>query len=72
MPAPVRVALVTPYFPPSVGGLERYTAEVARALHADPGFEVVVITTGTTRRTSVAVEGGRVETGRRAADRLPG
>lgn len=55
---PVRVALVTPYYPPSVGGLERYTHEVARALHRHPGFEVVVLTTGTSRRTRVAVEEG--------------
>lgn len=54
----VRVGLVTPYYPPSVGGLERYTYEVARALHADPAFEAVVITTGTSRRTQVTVEDG--------------
>jgi glycosyltransferase involved in cell wall biosynthesis len=55
---PIRVALVTPYFPPSVGGLERYTHREALALRDDPGFEVVVVTTGTTRRTSVSVEDG--------------
>lgn len=55
---PVRVALVTPYYPPSVGGLERYTHEVARALHRHPGFEVVVVTTGSSRRTSVVTEDG--------------
>ncbi|WP_435747075.1 glycosyltransferase family 4 protein [Nocardioides sp. SYSU DS0663] len=58
MARPVRVALVTPYYPPSVGGLERYTHEVARALHQDPDFEVVVITTGPSRRTRVDTEDG--------------
>ena len=54
----IRVALVTPYYPPSVGGLERYTHREALALRDDPGFEVVVITTGTSRRTSVSHEDG--------------
>ncbi len=58
MSRPVRVAEVTPYYPPSVGGLERYTHRVAQALRDDPGFEVVVITTGTTRRTETTVEDG--------------
>jgi glycosyltransferase involved in cell wall biosynthesis len=55
---PIRVALVTPGYPPSVGGLERYTEQVARALHADPGFEVVVITAGSSRGTRVSREDG--------------
>lgn len=55
---PVRVALVTPYYPPSVGGLERYTQQIARALCDDPGFEVVVITTGEARRTRTVREDG--------------
>lgn len=58
MNRPLRVALVTPYYPPSVGGLERYTHQVALALHEDPEFEVVVITTGTSRTTSVSDEDG--------------
>ena len=58
MSRPIRVAEVTPYYPPSVGGLERYTQQVARALRDDPGFDVVVITTGTGRRTTTAVEDG--------------
>lgn len=53
-----RVALVTPYYPPNVGGLERYTQREAWALGDDPRFEVVVITTGTSRRTTTAVEDG--------------
>ena len=55
---PIRVALVTPYYPPSVGGLERYTHHEALALRDDPRFEVVVVTTGETRRTSVTEEDG--------------
>ena len=58
MSRPVRVAEVTPHYPPSVGGLERYTHRVAQALRDDPGFEVVVITTGTGRRTETTVEDG--------------
>ena len=58
MTAPIRVALVTPYYPPSVGGLERYTHQEALALRDDPRFEVVVVTTSTGRRTSVTVEDG--------------
>ncbi len=48
-----RVALVTPYYPPSVGGLERYTHTLALALRDDPAFDVVVITTNTESRRSV-------------------
>ncbi|WP_181642543.1 glycosyltransferase family 4 protein, partial [Nocardioides massiliensis] len=58
MTPPVRVAVVTPYYPPSVGGLERYTHRIARALHAEPDFDVVVITTGDSRRTHTSVEDG--------------
>ncbi|HEX4791592.1 MAG TPA: glycosyltransferase family 4 protein [Actinospica sp.] len=31
------VALVTPYYPPKIGGVERYVAELARGLAADGG-----------------------------------
>lgn len=58
MTAPIRVALVTPYYPPSVGGLERYTHHEALALRDHPDFDVVVVTTSSGRRTSVAVEDG--------------
>jgi glycosyltransferase involved in cell wall biosynthesis len=40
----VRVAVVTPRFPPDPGGVEQYAAWVARTLR-DRGHEVVVITT---------------------------
>lgn len=46
----MRVALVTPRFPPAVGGVERYVAWLAEAL-LRAGHEPTVITSGTTRRT---------------------
>jgi glycosyltransferase involved in cell wall biosynthesis len=46
----VKVALVTPRFPPDVGGLENYVGWVAETLQASGRFEVTVITTGTGRR----------------------
>jgi glycosyltransferase involved in cell wall biosynthesis len=48
----VRVALVTPRFPPEVGGMENYVGWVAETLRDRPGFEVTVISTGPTRHTS--------------------
>jgi glycosyltransferase involved in cell wall biosynthesis len=45
-----KVALVTPRFPPDVGGLERYVGWVAETLQSSGRFEVTVITTGTTKR----------------------
>lgn len=41
----MRVAVVTPRFPPDPGGVEQYAAWVARTLR-DRGHEVTVITTG--------------------------
>jgi glycosyltransferase involved in cell wall biosynthesis len=53
------VALVTPYYPPKIGGVERYVAQLARGLAADGEFEPVVITTRPSgRRTLTAVEDG--------------
>ena len=46
----VKVALVTPRFPPDIGGMEGYVGWVARTLQ-DSGHEVVVITTGNSLRT---------------------
>ena len=46
----VKVALVTPRFPPDIGGLEGYVGWVAEVLQATGRFEVTVITTGTGRR----------------------
>ena len=47
---PLKVALVTPRFPPDVGGLENYVGRVARALRS-ASYDVTVITTGTSFRT---------------------
>ena len=48
---PLRVALVTPRFPPDLGGLEAYVGHVAQLLHGSDAHEVVVVTTGRSRRT---------------------
>jgi glycosyltransferase involved in cell wall biosynthesis len=45
----VRVALVTPRFPPDVGGVEQYVGWAARLLDRE-GFEVSVVSTGRSRR----------------------
>jgi glycosyltransferase involved in cell wall biosynthesis len=47
----VRVALVTPRFPPDVGGMEQYVGWAARVLDRE-GFDVSVVTTGRSRRTT--------------------
>lgn len=39
------VVIVTPYYPPSGGGLERYAAAIARNLHDSMGWRVIIITT---------------------------
>ncbi|MEV6207553.1 glycosyltransferase family 4 protein [Kitasatospora sp. NPDC051914] len=53
------VAVVTPYYPPKIGGVENYTARLARALAEDPGLHPVVITTRPDGlRTTVATEDG--------------
>lgn len=53
------VAVVAPYYPPKVGGVENYAARVARAVADAPGLRPVVITTRLSgRRTSVSVEDG--------------
>ena len=45
----MRVAVVTPRFPPDAGGVEQYAAWVARTLR-DAGHDVLVVTTGRGRR----------------------
>lgn len=45
----MRVAVVTPRFPPDPGGVEQYAAWVARTVRA-AGHEVLVVTTGRGRR----------------------
>ena len=39
--------MVTPYFPPEGGGLERYATTIASRLAADHGWRVVFVTSGT-------------------------
>jgi glycosyltransferase involved in cell wall biosynthesis len=46
----MKVALVTPRFPPDVGGLESYVGWVAETLRDTPSCEVTVVTTGAGRR----------------------
>ncbi|MGW4224224.1 glycosyltransferase family 4 protein [Streptomyces bauhiniae] len=54
------VALVTPYYPPKIGGVEQYTARLAAAVAADAGMRAVVITTRLDGglRTRVSTEDG--------------
>lgn len=40
-----KILIVTPYFPPSTGGLERYAGELAKHLKSDHKWKVVVLTT---------------------------
>jgi glycosyltransferase involved in cell wall biosynthesis len=51
-PDRVRLALVTPRFPPDIGGLESYVGRVAETLQASGAFDVTVITTGRSRRAT--------------------
>jgi glycosyltransferase involved in cell wall biosynthesis/peptidoglycan/xylan/chitin deacetylase (PgdA/CDA1 family) len=53
-----RLLLVTPYFPPKTGGVERYAAEMAKGALAD-GYDVTIITSALDgRKTSVTEENG--------------
>lgn len=54
------VAVVTPYYPPKIGGVEQYTARLATAVAADAGMRAVVITTRLDGglRTRVCTEDG--------------
>ncbi len=40
------IAIVSPYFPPAAGGLERYASEIANLLHTEHGYRIVVLTSG--------------------------
>ncbi len=48
----VRAALVTPRFPPEVGGVERYVLRVAEALRDSGRYDVTVVTSSGSRRTT--------------------
>ena len=43
---PKRVLIVTPYFPPHLGGVEFYTYNIAKFLEETQGWEVRVVTSG--------------------------
>lgn len=60
MTRPRTVAVVTPYYPPKIGGVEQYTARLAAAVAADAGMRAVVITTRLDGglRTRVSTEDG--------------
>jgi glycosyltransferase involved in cell wall biosynthesis len=53
----LRVAVVTPYFAPHVGGVEKYAEQVARGLAERADLQTLVITTGDRLRTSVQQHG---------------
>jgi glycosyltransferase involved in cell wall biosynthesis len=48
---PLKVALVTPRFPPDIGGMEGYVGWVAKLLQRSGQYDVTVITTGKSIRT---------------------
>src|SRR5581483_7204777 len=53
------VAIVAPHYPPRIGGVERYAAQIASALTHEPDLKPVVLTTGETKfRTRVSVQDG--------------
>jgi glycosyltransferase involved in cell wall biosynthesis len=54
----IRVAVVTPYYPPRIGGVERYAERVATMLQASPGHEVVVICANDSPETQVETRDG--------------
>ena len=54
-----KVLLVTPYFPPHVGGVESYTAQLATRLSA-LGWAVVVVTTGNAGDATENLDGMRI------------
>jgi rhamnosyl/mannosyltransferase len=55
---PLTVALVTAYYPPRVGGVERYAERIARELRDSVDLRPLVITSGAGRRTEVEVRDG--------------
>lgn len=67
---PRSLAIVTPFYPPHVGGVERYSQEFARAALA-LGVSVNVITTDSVRRPEERVEDGGIRVLRMPARNLP-
>jgi glycosyltransferase involved in cell wall biosynthesis len=62
----MKILLVTPYFPPHVGGVESYTAHLAEGLQT-LGWTVVVVTTGDAEEGPLTAGGVRLYRLRRAA-----
>ena len=62
MPVERSVLFVTPYYPPHLGGVERYVEGLARAVRARPGWSTAVVTTGEpgTRPSLSVADGVRV------------
>src|SRR5271167_457102 len=53
------VLMVTPYFPPGGGGLERYAVSIAKGLVDDFGWRVVFVTSGSRgSQTTITEEDG--------------
>jgi glycosyltransferase involved in cell wall biosynthesis len=68
---PIRsLAIVTPFYPPHVGGVERYAQEFARAA-LGLGLSINVVTTASVRKPVEAVEDGGVRVLRLPAFNLP-
>ena len=63
-----RVAVVTPYYPPDLGGVQRYAQRVAHAVRDAPDLEPVVITTGDGPELVDGVQVVRLPVWRRISD----
>src|SRR5580704_16312467 len=64
------LAIVTPFYPPHVGGVERYTQGFANAA-SQLGVTVNVVTTDSVRRPSETTDGGPIRILRLPARNLP-
>ena len=53
----MKIALLTPYYHPKIGGLEQYARQLALALQRKHGCEIVVITSGGRRTVVEKVDG---------------
>jgi rhamnosyl/mannosyltransferase len=52
------VAVVAPYYPPKIGGVERYAERIAQELRRSPDLRPVVITSHPGRRTAIEFRDG--------------
>jgi len=53
-----KVAVFSPFYPPHVGGVERYAASLAVSLHRDLGLDVCAVAFARSARASVRAERG--------------